>query len=49
MEVGARVWRNLSVNQWYLISIAFDLLCLMVSFQIPKAVELSVINGMVCC
>jgi hypothetical protein len=38
-------WRNLSVSQWYLMSIVFDLFCLMVPFEIPNAVELSVWSG----
>jgi hypothetical protein len=33
------------VSQWYLMSIVFDLFCLMVSFKIPNAVELSVWSG----
>jgi hypothetical protein len=32
------------VSQWYLISMDFDLFCLMVSFKIPKAVELSTVK-----
>jgi hypothetical protein len=32
---------SLYVSQWYLMSIAFDLFCLMVSFKVPTAVELS--------
>jgi hypothetical protein len=35
-------WRTLYVSQWYLMSIAFDLFCLMVSFKMPNAAELSV-------
>jgi hypothetical protein len=37
--------RTLSVSQWYLMSIAFDLFCLMVSFKIPNTVELLVRRG----
>jgi hypothetical protein len=33
------------VSQWYRMSIAFDLFCLMVLFKIPNAVELSVRRG----
>jgi hypothetical protein len=33
------------VSQWYLMSIAFDLFCLMVSFKIPKAVKLYMRSG----
>jgi hypothetical protein len=33
------------VSQWHHISIVFDLFCLMVSFKIPNAVELSVWRG----
>jgi hypothetical protein len=33
------------VSQWYLMSIALDLFCLIVSFKMPKAVELSVRSG----
>jgi hypothetical protein len=33
------------VSQWYLMSIAFDLFCLMVSFKMPNDVELSVQSG----
>jgi hypothetical protein len=39
------------VSQWYRMSIAFDPFCLIVSFKIPNAVELSVrsvIGGCVC-
>jgi hypothetical protein len=39
------------VSQWYLISIAFDRFCLIVSFKILNAVELSVrggVGGYVC-
>jgi hypothetical protein len=37
------------VRQWYLMSIVFDLFCLMVSFKMPKAVELSVRRGVAGC
>jgi hypothetical protein len=37
------------VSQWYLMSIAFVLFCLRVSFKIPKAVELSVHSGVAGC
>jgi hypothetical protein len=37
--------RNLSVSQWYLMSITFDLFCLMASFKTPNAVELYVRSG----
>jgi hypothetical protein len=33
------------VSQWYRMSIDFDLFCLIVSFQMPNAVELSVQRG----
>jgi hypothetical protein len=33
------------VSQWYRMSIAFDLFCLIVSFKMPNAVELSVRRG----
>jgi hypothetical protein len=33
------------VSQWYLMSIALDLFCLIVSFKIPNALELSVRRG----
>jgi hypothetical protein len=33
------------VSQWYLMSMALDLFCLIFSFKIPNAVELSIING----
>jgi hypothetical protein len=33
------------VSQWYLMSIAFDLFCLIVSFKMPNDVELSVHSG----
>jgi hypothetical protein len=33
------------VSQWYLMSIYFDLFCLIVSFKMPNAVELSVRRG----
>jgi hypothetical protein len=33
------------VSQWYLMSIAFDLFCFIVSFNIPDAVGLSVRRG----
>jgi hypothetical protein len=33
-------WRTLSVSQWYRMSIAFDLFCLIVSFKMPNAVDL---------
>jgi hypothetical protein len=36
---------TLSVSQWYRMSISFDLFCLMVSFKIPNAVDLSVRSG----
>jgi membrane-associated PAP2 superfamily phosphatase len=36
---------TLSVSQWYLISMAFGRFCFIVLFNIPKAVELSVHNG----
>jgi hypothetical protein len=42
-------WRTLSVSQWYLMSIDFDLFCLMVSFKIPNGVELSVRSGVAGC
>jgi hypothetical protein len=42
-------WRTLSVSQWYLISMAVDLFCLIVSFKIPKAVELSILSGVAGC
>jgi hypothetical protein len=42
-------WRTMSVIQWYLISMALDLFCLIVSFKIPNTVELSVLNGVVGC
>jgi hypothetical protein len=35
-------WRTLSVSQWYLMSIAFELFYFMVSFKMPNAVKLSV-------
>jgi hypothetical protein len=35
--------------QWYRTSIAFDMFCLMVSFKIPNAVELSVQIGVAGC
>jgi hypothetical protein len=35
------------MSQWYLMSIAFDLFSLIVSFKMPKAVELSVHSGVV--
>jgi hypothetical protein len=38
-------WRTLSVSQWYCMSIAFDRFCLIVSFTMPYAVELSVRRG----
>jgi hypothetical protein len=38
-------WRTLSVSQWYRISIAFDRFCLIVSFRITNAMELSVHIG----
>jgi hypothetical protein len=34
------------VSQWYFISIDFDLVCLIVSFKMPNAVELSVWSGL---
>jgi hypothetical protein len=37
------------VSQWYLMSIAFDLFCLIFSFKIPNAVELSVRRGVWVC
>jgi hypothetical protein len=38
-------WQTLSVSQWYLMSIFFDLFCFIVSFKMPNAVELSVRSG----
>jgi hypothetical protein len=37
------------VSQWYLMSMALELFCLIVSFKIPNAVELSVRNGVAGC
>jgi hypothetical protein len=37
------------MSQCYLISMALDRFCLILSFEIPKAVELSVINGVTGC
>jgi hypothetical protein len=37
------------VSQWNLISMALDLFCLIVSFKIPKAVDLSVLKGVAGC
>jgi hypothetical protein len=37
------------VSQWYLMSMDLDLFCLIVSFKIPNAVELSVLNGVIGC
>jgi hypothetical protein len=42
-------WRTLSVRQWYLISMALERFCLIVSIKIPNAVELSVLIGVVDC
>jgi hypothetical protein len=37
------------VSQWYLMSMALERFCFIVSFKIPNAVELSVINGVAGC
>jgi hypothetical protein len=42
-------WRTLSARQQYLISMDLESFCLIVSFKIPNAVELSVINGVAGC
>ena len=42
-------WRTLSLSQWYRMSMALDLFCSIVSFKMPKAVELSVRNGIAGC
>jgi hypothetical protein len=42
-------WRTLSVSQLYLMSMAFDRFCLIVSFRIMRAVELSIFKGLSDC